>query len=230
MQIKLRLLIAATLFVLFSSTARALDHTQIATYGGVVNFSNVFAAPSIVKFDPSWGTLLSVSIEFDTLVKNHTTSTLQAAANPPVSAIAGSAGTIILRNPGIPSLGQPMLTLNTSVLSDPVFLNVGQTTNFGGPLSSNDSDAAILTAPADLSFFTGLGTVDFAVDATVLTSVINSGSGSATLVNTFNNTANGAIKVTYNYRPAERLPEPGTLVLLLGGAMAWGIFRKRHTA
>jgi len=218
----------ATLAVFsISAMAHADTIVQVANYNGVANFNGLLAAPSIAKFDSSLGTLLSVVIEFDTELQSFVDSTLNSADFPPVTAQASALGTITLNDPGIPSLGNPMLTLNTAAISEEFELGIGESTDFDGPLVGTDSDSANLVAPADLAFFTGPGSINFSVNASVQTAVTNTGSGSATFTNTFNNVASGKVKVTYNYTPSQRIPEPGTLALLALGTVGFIAARRR---
>lgn|GEM_PF-1760212 len=225
----IRTLSAVVGLVALSSVAQAQVIVQTATFASVANFNNLALTPDINRFDPSLGTLLSIQIEFETTITSNVSTTLIAASSPPVSAQATIFGSPFsftrLDNPSIPGFGSNLLNPTiTTFNSSTVSLNVGQTTNYGGPLVTNAAASTTLSSAAQRTFFTEPGgPITFTTDASIVVSVNNTGSGTATFQNTITNNVSGFVRVTYFYS----LPEPGTFALFGMGAIGLVAIRRR---
>ena len=88
-------------------------------------------------------------------------------------------------------------------------------------IATNDYEVMTFTLPSFLSLFTGNGQGHFTFEALATSNVIGGGN-LATEINTF---ASADVRITYNYA---EVPEKGTILLLLLGAMAVITRRKIH--
>jgi hypothetical protein len=102
------------------------------------------------------------------------------------------------------------------------------TTDWGGTsgrtyegLSGSDSDTGVLTAPADLTAFTGAGTIDLPTSA----QGTSYGSGGGSL--SFKSTTEAKAEARIRYLYTDAIPEPGTAGLMLVGLAAVGLLRRR---
>jgi hypothetical protein len=189
-----------------------------------LSITNWSSSATVSKFDPSLGTLNSITFELEGHVEGAAKFESFDAALATVT--MNLAADIELQRPDT----------STLVISTPLVQTIDNVTAFDGTidfggtsgktytgLSADDSASTVSPPPAsDLVLFTGLGNIMLPVKATG----VSSGSGAGNLVMQFGTSASADVKVIYDYAP---IPEPSTIVLLstvFGGLLVY-VSRRR---
>ncbi|MEG3437334.1 choice-of-anchor E domain-containing protein [Pannus brasiliensis CCIBt3594] len=209
------------------AVAAALSFTGIAQAatisGGSFSFprqvTDIDQTGSLNKFDTGLGTLTQVSLTVTGEYLQSFTANNSSAQTQNARVI--SAIDLIYSIVGGPALSSDTLTFsaNTGFLS----YAPGETKSFG-PFAANDFINVTFTAPADLAFFSGLGTFDvncFSASGTTITG------GGGNINTTQDTTAACGASVEYTYTAAPvGTPEP-TMVLGLLAVGGAGAFARR---
>ncbi|MGE5595400.1 MAG: choice-of-anchor E domain-containing protein [Hyphomicrobiales bacterium] len=165
---------------------------------------------SLPQFDPSLGTLRSVTITNSATI----TSAIKAESldSAPATISATVSGTLTITAPGGRALAA-LPTVNAGSFDAAAYDGVA---DFAGPSghdfgshTANDDNSVTISDPAALAAYVGTGSVSFA--GSVIASSRTSGSGN--VLNRINTTASGRIDVTYTYSPVVCLP-PGSYTIV----------------
>lgn len=158
---------------------------------------------SLPQFNPTLGTLLSVSLTYGEDVTN--TGTLTNGNRPLLFGFEGKS-----------ELTQSTLGIDqTSEIIEIGTLSANSSINVNGSQSKTGGPVNEL-----LPFFTGTGNVDFTLTGTGLADLLGGGN----ISDKVNTNAGGFVSVTYDYNP---VPEAGTLISL-GGLLAIGGLQLRR--
>jgi hypothetical protein len=207
------LLVAAGIVLAVSTSATA--ETISFSDSIPLSLTSWSSSVSVSKFDPSLGTLNSITFElsghveggakFESLDSSPTTVTMNLTAD--IELQRPDTSTIVITTPLVQ-------TVDSVTAYDDVLDFGGTSGKTYTNLSADDSDSAVSPPPAsDLTLFTGLGNITLPVTATGA----SSGTGAGNLVLQFNAMASATVKVTYDYEP---VPEPFALRLLSVGTVA----------
>jgi hypothetical protein len=219
------LLVAAGIVLLASTPATAAT----ISFSDSIPLASTSWSSSVTvsKFDPSLGTLNSITFELDGHVEGG--AKFESLDSSPTTVTMNLTADIELQRPDTSTIviTTPLVQTVDSVTAYDSVLDFGGTSGktYAG-LSADDSDSAVSPPPAsDLVLFTGLGNITLPVEA----KGASSGSGAGNLILQFNTSASADVKVTYDYEP---IPEPSTLGLLSMGIMGllahlWRRHRRR---
>lgn len=202
------------------------------------NYSNVGTTPAILtwnKFDLNLGTLTAITLEA-TGILSGSYDVHNLDTEDPAVLTANTTGRIRLSllGPGAPSLISgslisPLSTTPASTSGQTIGPTVEQTfTLLSGPginVSSISSDQL-----ANAAYYSALGGGTFNSSLSRVVGLFVGGTDFDTHTTTV--LAGGTINITYEYTPAEAIPEPGTwaAAALLAGGAAFMRWRKRKVA
>jgi hypothetical protein len=189
------------------------------------------------RFDPSLGTLSSITVSFNPTIANSFTVTVPN--NSPLTTVTLSTGPSVTGDTGGPLVDVKGPDGTTDLFS-PLLLQqpVAVRTVSGGPgvysstASGSNFIPPVITSPTFtenllpsnpvFSQFIGTGTVSLPVTATASSSVlVNSGNGTG-LVTT---SADAILTLQYHYTP-NTVPEPSSIALLVVGAGAFALLHR----
>lgn len=210
----------------FASTANAQSVVFTDSFGpATTNWTETLSIPS---FDTTLGTLTSVNVGFSgNVFQNYSFESLDAAP----ATVTASLNDSVTLNMAAGLSGSALSLVDNSSTAFTVSAFDGAI-DFGGtsgvtvaPFTLSGTGSNLYTAAGDLAVFTAGGNVLFPAAANG--SVVFTGAGNLlTLVNT---SADIALTVTYNYRPAQTaVPEPGSVALLIGGALSGAVVLRRR--
>ncbi len=189
------------------STLQTLPAQTVSLGNTLTNFANEPLSPALNLFDPSLGTLVSVTvIQSATLQSNITSQNLSTTSSTVITAsVSGSYQIDGLNQPIV----QPTQTTTSSPMAAGVFGSGTDTVTFA-PLQLNHSSTTIFSDPASLAFFTASSG-----RTTVTPTMTANGTGSASAPGgnlfTFAQTsASSTVSVVYTYLPPS-CPTVGTI-------------------
>jgi hypothetical protein len=213
---------ATTLAGIIATTGSA--NAASISYNTSTDFqlTNISNAPlSVQKFDSSLGTLNSVTLTFTgDLEGNAKFENLGASSTPITVNLAGQLGLTLA--------GQSLFSINPQETypQDSSGYQVGAfdgTIDFAGTsgktiqgLTAQKSETQSFTDAQFLQAFTGTGNLDFLFSALATSTV----SGSGNMISQITTLAKAGVKVTYDYDPAQSVPEPSAA---LGFGLVAGI-------
>ncbi|MDJ0674780.1 MAG: PEP-CTERM sorting domain-containing protein [Calothrix sp. MO_167.B42] len=197
---------------LLNTLAAATTLAGVLTMGGIANAASLVQTAStnssptditddpltINQFDPSLGTLESVSIEFTANIEGN--ATLENEGDTEDTATVSLEG-----QAGLTLDGQSLLNL-TPVNSSTFTVGAGQRND--EQLTATETQSTTVTDTQFLQTFIGNGTLDFLFSASAKSN-IEAGGNFFTRVRT---TASSDIKVTYNYENFQDVPEPSSIL------------------
>ena len=213
--------------VAFAASLGAADAALLTTVPQTVSVSTAttnFTTPvTINKFNPILGALQSVKFTLGGSVSGvYKYESLDAASS---SITANLSATITLTRPD----------LTTLVVTIPVFSATSPAGPFDGSIdflgssgatsptvSATSSNAVTTSTAADITLFTGPGTIALPV----LAGGSSTASGSGNLITQFNTSAGATVTVVYTYLTTD-VPEPVSLAILGGGLIVLGAVRRR---
>jgi hypothetical protein len=181
---------------------------QTASLGSTLtNFANQPLSPALNLFDPSLGTLVSVTIiQSATLQSNITSQNLSTTSSTVITAsLSGSYQINGLNQPIV----QPTQTTTSSPVAAGVFGSGTDTVTFP-PLHLSQSSTTVFSDPASLAFFTaspGRATVTPTMTATASASASAPNGNLFTVTHT---SASSTVSVIYTYLPPS-CPTVGTI-------------------
>ena len=164
----------------------------------LTNFTNEPLSPNVNLFDPSLGTLLSVSESHSATIQGNITSQNLSPSSPTVitAALSGSYQIDGLNQP----ISQPTKTISTQPMPAGVFGSGTDTVTFP-PIAITDSSTTTFTDAASLAFFTSSSdrsTVTVTMNAT---GAASASAPNGNLLTTTETSAMAAVTVTYTYLP-----------------------------
>jgi len=176
-----------------SSPAQAVSIGSTTT-----NFANEPLSPPLNLFDPSLGTLLSVTVGHTATIQSNVTSQNLSPSSATVitATFSGSYQIDGLNQP----ISQPTKTLTSQPMPAGPFGSGTDTVTFP-PLLLTDSSTTTFTDPASLAFFTsssGRSTTTLTMNATA---VATASAPNGNLLTTAQSSASAAVNVTYTYLP-----------------------------
>jgi hypothetical protein len=186
--------------VMTSAQAPVSSPVQTVSIGETLtNFTNEPLAPNVNLFNPSLGTLLSVSVSHSASIQSNITSQNLSSSSPTVitAALSGSFQ--------IDGLNQPISQPTTAISSQPMPAGVfgsGTDTVTFPPIVIPNSATTTFTDPASLAFFTSSAdrsTVTLTMNATAAASA---SAPNGNLLTTTDTSAMATVTVTYTYLPA----------------------------
>ena len=185
--------------VMTSAQAPESTPAQTVSIGETLtNFTNEPLTPNVNLFDPSLGTLLSVTVSHTAMLQSNITSQNLSPSSPTVitAALSGSFQ--------IDGLNQPISQPTTAISSQPIPAGVfgsGTDTVTFPPIVIPSSATTTFTDPASLAFFTSSpdrSTVTLTMNAT---GAASASAPNGNLLTTTDTSAMGAVTVTYTYLP-----------------------------
>ena len=183
---------------------------------------------TIQKFDPSYGTLLSIDFALTGNVQG--TAKYESLDNAPATITLQLSSMVQLQRPDNTLLVLALPVANV-VEGASAFDGLNDFLGTSGSIFTDLSNTAIVSysssSASDLALFTGTGNILLGVAA----SGASNGSGAGNLITQFNTDASASATVTYNYAetPPPVVPEPISSALFIIGAATMGFrrFRKK---
>ncbi len=213
---------AAIVMIVVPGFVRANTITEPATVSVPMTKTEWAKTISFPEFNPSLGTLVSVTLNLSGSMSTVITVTNHANSRPGTSSgTATTVSQISVEDPG-DNLASPGITLTSP--GYPYSLAAEQSVT-SGPLSDNGSDSNTYTQPGVLSEFTGAGIISLSASTSTSVSLVNTGAPTTATANTYD-ALNGSVTYTY---VTTITPEPSTVALLcvaVMGLMGFG-WRKR---
>ena len=185
--------------VMTSAQASESTPAQTVSIGETLtNFTNEPLTPNVNLFDPSLGTLLSVTVSHSATLQSNIISQNLSPSSPTVitAALSGSFQ--------IDGLNQPISQPTTAISSQPIPAGVfgsGTDTVTFPPIVIANSATTTVTDPASLAFFTSSpdrSTVTLTMNAT---GAASASAPNGNLLTTTDTAAMSAVTVTYTYLP-----------------------------
>ena len=162
------------------------------------NFTNQPLSPVLSLFNPSLGTLLSVTVSHTATVESSITSQNLS----PTSATVITAG--FTGSSQIDGLSQPILQPSRTLISVPMpagpFGSGSDTVAFP-PLVITDSSTTTLTDPTSLAFYTSSSSRSTTTLTMSATATASASAPNGNLLTTANSSASSTVNVTYTYLP-----------------------------
>jgi hypothetical protein len=165
----------------------------------LTNFTNEPLSPNVNLFNPSLGTLLSVSVSHSASIQSIITSQNLSSSSPTVitGALSGSFQ--------IDGLNQPISQPTTAISSQPMPAGVfgsGTDTVTFPPIVIANSATTSFTDPASLAFFTSSSDRSAVTLTMNATAAASASAPNGNLLTTGNTSAMATVNVTYTYLPA----------------------------
>ena len=186
--------------------------------------TNWSSSVTIPKFDPSWGTLISITCQLTGHVEG--TAKFESMDNSPAAVSMNLSAMVKLERPDCSTmvLALPLASTLDCVTAYDGTLDYGGTSGVTHAGLSNTDVQSVTTPPpnSDLALFTGVGNIVLPVVATGT----SSGSGAGNLILNFATAASAGVEVTYDYRA---IPEPATMALVGTAGLALVGLRRRRS-
>ena len=180
--------------------------TQTVSLGTTLtNFTNVPLAPDVNLFNPSLGTLLSVTVGHTATITSNITSQNLSPSSPTTitASLSGSYQIDGLNQP----ISQPTKTVTSQPIGVGVFGSANDTATFP-PIVIPDSSTTTFTDASSLAFFTASANRS-AIGLTMnATAVATANAPNGNLLTTTNTSASSSVTVSYTYLPTP--PPPPT--------------------
>jgi hypothetical protein len=177
------------------------------------NFTNQPLSPDVNLFDPSLGTLLSVTVSHTaTIVSNITSQNLSASSPTVITASLAASSQIDGLNQ---TISQPTQTISSQPMAAGVFGSGTDTVTFP-PTVLTDSATTTFTDAASLAFFTsssGRSAIGLTMTAT---GEATASAPDGNLLTTTQTLASSSVTVTYTYLPPTPPPTPCPTVASVG--------------
>ena len=174
------------------------------------------------KFNPALGTLTSVSV---TVSYDFTHTSTVTFFTPGTIGTAAVQNVISVQRPDGTGIASATATdYSQSTTFNPATMKLNQPITLSPVTSSGSIGPLLLTTSADLSLFTGTGTISLPVVASSLASMpTNNGNGAAAVTTQ----ADAKVTISYTYTA---VPEPSSAVLLGLGGAGFCLYRRRRAA
>jgi PEP-CTERM motif len=212
----------AGLIVAFAGISSASTLTVNCSSIGPVQTELVNASITCGQFNPSVGTLSSITLEIDGQITGSIGLTNNATS---AQTVQGTTSSNFDLGGSLAGFTFPTPLFVATFTTGSVTLNPGQTQTFSGLASSVQTVSN--TQSSTFAPYTGTGSFNFFLNTLTGFQLLGGGGqvGSSQQTN-----ANAKGIVTYTYNVASSTPEPGTLMLLGTGLVAVVIGRRRRAA
>jgi len=179
----------------------------------LTDFTNEPLTPDVNLFNPSLGTLLSVTVSHTaTITSNITSQNLSPSSSTVITAaLAGSYQIDGLNQP----ISQPTKTVSSQPMAAGVFGSGTDTVTFP-PIVITDASTTTFTDAGSLAFFTSSS--DRSLDTLTMnaTAAASASAPNGNLLTTTQTDASSAVTVTYTYLPPTPPPTPCPTVVSVG--------------
>jgi hypothetical protein len=164
----------------------------------LTNFANEPLSPTLNLFNPTLGTLLSVTVSHTATIQSDITSQNRSTSSATVitASLAGSYQITGLNQ----TISQPTNTISSAPTPAGTFGSGTDTVTFP-PLLLTDSSSSTFTDPASLAFFTSSSGRTAVTLAMTATATASAAAPNGNLLTTTSSSASSTVTVTYTYMP-----------------------------
>jgi hypothetical protein len=181
-----------------SDQAPVTSPAQTVSIGNTLtSFTNLPLSPTLSLFNPSLGTLLSVTVSHSATIQSSITSQNLSPSSPTVitASLSGSYQIGGLNQP----ISQPTETLSSQPTPAGVFGSGTDTVTFP-PLVLTDSSTTTFTDPASLAFFTSSSGRSATTLTMTATAASSASAPNGNLLTTTSTSASSTVTVSYTYQ------------------------------